>query len=141
MHPVPFSLTPSILFQPSKAPFLPSSPPCCCSRALARSPSPVPQTGHALPGRGSRALTSLTSCWEAQGISKGRKGRKKQHLPETTVTGTGSQHSLFINLQITDSKDIISAMRPMKGPKHATPMSAQGELVQPQDSREMWRPS
>lgn len=86
----------------------------------------MPQTGHALPGGGSRAFISLTSCWEAQGISKGKKGKKKkQRLPEKTGTGTGSQHSLFINLQITDSKDIISAMHPKKGPKHTTPMSAQ----------------
>lgn len=54
-----------------------------------------------------------------------KREEEKQRLPEKTGTGTGSQHSLFINLQITDSKDIISAMHPKKGPKHTTPMSAQ----------------
>lgn len=81
----------------------------------------MPQTGHPLLGQRCRALTSpsplpTTCAREAQGPSDGRTGRTEQRLPEITVTGTGSQHSLFINLRTTESKDSISAVHPTHSP-------------------------
>lgn len=106
----------------------------------ARSLNPLPQAGHPLLGQGCRALTSLsplltTSCREAQGGSEGRKGRTEQRLPETTVTGTGSQRSLFINLWTTKSKDSISSAHHIHGPQahctHVDTASGQQGGVEP----------
>lgn len=127
MHPIPFSPTCSILSQASAlhaaVPGKNSGPhPHCPTQT-------TPQVGAAGPS------PSSPLCWQAWGIPQGRKGRKAQCLPETTVTGTGSQHSLLINLQTTDSKDTISAMHPTQTPSHATPMSSlgwQGDMGTPQ---------
>lgn len=106
--------------------------------------SPLPQTGHSLPGQGCRALTSLsplpiTSCQEAQVVSEGRKGRTEQCLPEMTVTGTGSQHSSFINLRTTESEDTsVQRTAPHTWPPGTLHPCRQ--QVQPQDSREVWNP-
>lgn len=102
--------------------------------ATAGSPSPLPQTDHPLLGQGCRALTSLsplptTPHQEARGVSEGRKGRAEQCLPEMTVTGTGSQHSLFINLWTTESKGSISTAYCMLGPQaHCTPVDSRFSL-------------
>lgn len=90
-----------------------------------RSASPLLYTGHPQAGAAGPSPSS-PPCWQAQGIPKGRKGKKVRRLPETTVTGTGSRQSLLINLQTTDSKDSISAMHPTPIPSHATPTSSPG---------------